>query len=155
MEVGVHSLWCVMYTNNILILQYIYFTSLLEKMLYTNIILIYCVCIAFLGWASSVRMFRCNRDKKKVVFVNCCFYLRTTSINGIVYYAYLSEAPLCTIVVCNARNTFSTTTYLTYAEQIYMLVLKTILNVGETGAFLARGNFSQLTFELVNLTLKK
>ena len=27
--------------------------------------------------------------------------------------------------------------------------------VGETGAFLARGNFSQLTFELVNLTLEK
>ncbi len=29
------------------------------------------------------------------------------------------------------------------------------LQVGETGAFLARGNFSQLTFELVNLTLEK
>ena len=27
--------------------------------------------------------------------------------------------------------------------------------VGETGAFLARGNFSQSTFELVNLTLEK
>ncbi len=27
--------------------------------------------------------------------------------------------------------------------------------VGETGAFLARGNFSQLTFELVNLTIEK
>ena len=29
------------------------------------------------------------------------------------------------------------------------------ISVGETGAFLARGNFSQLIFELVNLTLEK
>jgi hypothetical protein len=46
--------------------------------------------------------------------------------------------------------------FLFFFNQLICIAFGIVLfAVGETGAFLARGNFSQLTFELVDLMLEK